>query len=214
MHEKLSRRERERQNRIELILDNAEELFLEKGFAATTMDDIGKAAEFGRATLYHYFPSKEAMYIAALERAMDSVADKVRTTTGKARSAPRKIEKLKDAFLSFVQQKKNFFHLYFVTRFEVLPYLDEELAERLSSTTRELDAIFHNIYEQGVKNGELHPGDPMSMGNIFFAQLIGLMLLKSAEMLEPPLPSLANTATEFFIANIKTEKGNSDKGKK
>ncbi len=75
--EKPGRRERERQKRIELILDKAEGLFLEKGFAATTMDDIAKAAEFGRATLYHYFPSKEAIYVAALERAMDSFVDKV-----------------------------------------------------------------------------------------------------------------------------------------
>ena len=212
--EKPSRRERERQKRLKLILDKAEELFLEKGFAATTMDDIGKAAEFGRATLYHYFPSKEAIYVAALERAMDSMVDKVRTTTGRARSATRKIEKLKDAIVSFVQQKKNVFHLYFVTRFEVLPYLDEKLAKQLSSTVTNLDAIFHNIYEQGVESGELQPGDPMSMGDIFFSQLIGLMLLKSTELLEPPLPSLADTATKFFIANIKVEKGSRNKGKR
>ena len=47
-----------------------------------------------------------------------------------------------------------------------------------------------------------------------FSQLIGLLLLKSTEMLEPPLSSLANTATEFFIANIKAEKGSRDKRKK
>jgi AcrR family transcriptional regulator len=145
---------------------------------------------------------------------MDSLADKVRTATGKAQSAARRIEKFKDVFLSFVQEKKNFFQLYFVTRFEVLPYLDEDLAQRLLATTRELDAIFHDIYEQGMNSGELRPGDPMSMGDIFFSQLIGLMLLKNAEMLEPPLPSLANMGTEFFIANIKTGKGNSGNGKK
>ncbi len=211
--EKPGRRERERQKRIKLILDKAEGLFLEKGFAATTMDDIAKAAEFGRATLYHYFPSKEAMYVAALERAMDSFVDEVCTATGKARSATREIEKLKDAVLSFFQKRGNVFRLYFVTRFEVLPNLDEKLAKRLSTTIRKLDTVFHNIYERGVERGELHPADPMSMGDIFFSQLIGLLLLKSTEMLEPPLPSLAKTATEFFIVNIQAEKGSRDKGK-
>ena len=208
--ERPTRRERERQKRTKLILDKAEELFLEKGFAATTMEDIGKAAEFGRATLYYYFPNKEAMYVAALERAMDSFVDGVCRATGKARSSTREIEKLKDAILSLFQQQENVFRLYFVTRFEVLPNLDEKLTERLLTTTKKLDIVFHDIYERGVERGELHPADPMRMGDIFFSQLIGLLLLKSTEMLEPPLSSLANTATEFFIANVKAEKGSRD----
>ena len=46
---KYTRRESERLRRSELILAAAEKLFLEKGFAAATMNDIGEAAEFGRA---------------------------------------------------------------------------------------------------------------------------------------------------------------------
>lgn len=41
------------------ILQAAERLFLEKGFAKTTMDDIAKAAEYSKATLYVYFKSKD-----------------------------------------------------------------------------------------------------------------------------------------------------------
>ncbi len=48
---KYTRRESERLRRVELILDAAEGLFLEKGFAVTTMNDIGEAAEFGAGDL-------------------------------------------------------------------------------------------------------------------------------------------------------------------
>ena len=148
------------------------------------------------------------MYVAVLERAMDSLTEKARASTEKARSAPQKIEKLKDALMSFVRHKKNFFRLYFITRFEVLPYLDRTLAKRLESTTKGLDSLFHDIYEQGVKKGELSPGDPLTMGDIFFAQVIGLMLLKNAEILDPPLASIVNKATRFFIRNIMAGKRN------
>ncbi len=198
---KLTRRERERKERIKLILDNAEELFLEKGFAATTMGDLGGAAEFGRATLYHYFPSKEAIYVAVLERALDSLIAKSRESVARARTSAQKIERLKDVLLIFVQ-RKNLFHLYFITRFEVYRYLDGKLRKRLESKTKEFDSIFHEIYQEGVLKGELKPGDPLTMGDIFFAQILGLMLFNSAEILEPSLTSSVRKATGFFLDSV------------
>ena len=203
---KYTRRESERRKRIELILDGAEKLFLEKGFAAATMNDIGGAAEFGRATLYHYFPSKEAIYVAILERAMDSLIADARASVAGARTAARKIERLKDALLAFVGAKKNIFHLHFITRFEVLPNLDEELARRLEVKRKKLEGIFHDIYREGVKRGELRPGSPLAMGDIFFAQIVGLMLFNSAKILEPDLAASVNKATRFFLDNIRTKK--------
>lgn len=200
---KYTRRESERLRRIELILDSAEELFLEKGFTPTTMNDIGEAAEFGRATLYHYFPSKEAIYVAILERAMDSLISRARASVARARSAAGKIEQLKDSLLAFVQNRRNIFRLHFITRFEVLPHLDEELAKRLDAKIKELDGIFHEIYEEGVKAGEFRPDDPLAIGDIFFAQIIGLMLFSSTQILATDLAASVNKATRFFLENIR-----------
>lgn len=46
-------------------MDAAEKLFCEKGFDATSMDDIAKAAQFTKRTLYQYFESKEDLFYAA-----------------------------------------------------------------------------------------------------------------------------------------------------
>jgi len=43
----------------ENIMNAAEQIFSEKGFTATTIDDISKAAQYSRRTLYAYFESKE-----------------------------------------------------------------------------------------------------------------------------------------------------------
>lgn len=201
--EKLSRREKERIQRVELILDAAESLFLEKGFVATTMNDIGEAAEFSRATLYHYFPSKESIYVAILERAMDVLIADAANATEAAAAATEKIEGLKDALLAFMQRKQNFFRLYFVTRCEVTPYLGEKLSRRLEMKSKQLESVFHEIYREGVASGELKPADPVAMGDIFFAQIIGLMLLNTTEKLEPPLADNVNKATRFFLDNIR-----------
>ncbi|MDR2600809.1 MAG: TetR/AcrR family transcriptional regulator, partial [Oscillospiraceae bacterium] len=41
------------------ILSTAKRLFLEKGIAQTTMDDISKEADYSKSTVYTYFKSKD-----------------------------------------------------------------------------------------------------------------------------------------------------------
>jgi AcrR family transcriptional regulator len=50
------------------ILDTAEALFAEHGFAATSIRDIASHAELTPASLYNHFPGKEALYQAVLAR--------------------------------------------------------------------------------------------------------------------------------------------------
>jgi AcrR family transcriptional regulator len=50
----------------EKVTGAARQLFLELGFAATSMDAIAKAAGVSKATLYAYFPSKEALFASLI----------------------------------------------------------------------------------------------------------------------------------------------------
>jgi AcrR family transcriptional regulator len=52
-------RERKRAKTLARIQDEAMRLFFERGFDATTLDDIAEAAEVSRRSLFHYFDSKE-----------------------------------------------------------------------------------------------------------------------------------------------------------
>jgi AcrR family transcriptional regulator len=53
----------------QLILDAAERLFSERGYAAVKLQDIAKAVEMRHASLYYYAPEgKEQLYVAVMER--------------------------------------------------------------------------------------------------------------------------------------------------
>jgi AcrR family transcriptional regulator len=54
----------------ERILSAALPLFAQQGLAATKMADIASAAEMGYGSVYHYFPDKEAIFTALIERMM------------------------------------------------------------------------------------------------------------------------------------------------
>ena len=63
-----SRRERERQARRQSMLAAALAVFAEKGFDGATVDEIAERAEFGKGTIYNYFPEgKDALFLALLE---------------------------------------------------------------------------------------------------------------------------------------------------
>lgn len=53
------RRERRRAETRERIFRAALHLFAERGFLATTVEDITEAADVGKGTFFNYFPSKE-----------------------------------------------------------------------------------------------------------------------------------------------------------
>ncbi len=62
----------------ELILDAAERLFAERGFAGVSMRDIvGETSLKNQASLYHHFRNKQSLYEAVLGRGMDNLADLV-----------------------------------------------------------------------------------------------------------------------------------------
>ena len=56
------------------ILDSAREVFLERGLAGASMDEIAGHARAGKPTIYARFPTKEALFTAVVVRAM---ADKI-----------------------------------------------------------------------------------------------------------------------------------------
>ena len=46
------------------VLEGAHRVFLEHGFEGASVDEIARAAQVSKATLYSYFPTKESMFIA------------------------------------------------------------------------------------------------------------------------------------------------------
>lgn len=64
--ENRTRRDREKLLREDEIVSAAEKVFLEKGFEAASMDEIARAAQFTKRTLYQYFENKEDLYFAVV----------------------------------------------------------------------------------------------------------------------------------------------------
>ena len=63
-------KERQRQEREQLILQAAEQLMIERGYHETSIDDIAARVGISKGTVYLHFASKEDLVIALVERGM------------------------------------------------------------------------------------------------------------------------------------------------
>lgn len=61
MNETTGRRERKKRARRERIYEAARQLFLEQGYAATTVEQIADAADVAQTTFFNHFQSKDAV---------------------------------------------------------------------------------------------------------------------------------------------------------
>jgi AcrR family transcriptional regulator len=59
------------------LMDAAERLFLDKGIAATSIDDIAAGARVAKGTFYLYFVSKEALLAAIQERFVEGFNERL-----------------------------------------------------------------------------------------------------------------------------------------
>ena len=63
----------------EHILDTAKLAFLESGFERTSMDAIAARAETSKRSLYAHFPTKDALFLAVVERVRALFGERMRT---------------------------------------------------------------------------------------------------------------------------------------
>lgn len=87
------------------IAQAAAEVFARSGFAATGFRDVAKASRTSEALVYRYFPTKQALWDAALERVRDNAASQfiLQSETGKP-STERLVELTVELALRFLSE--------------------------------------------------------------------------------------------------------------
>ncbi len=67
-------RERRRRENLSRIVEAASHVFATHGFERTTMEMVAQRAQMGKASLYHYFPTKQSLFLEMLKQSNDKLA--------------------------------------------------------------------------------------------------------------------------------------------
>jgi TetR/AcrR family transcriptional regulator of autoinduction and epiphytic fitness len=133
------------------IVDAAERLFLERGFASVSMDDLAEAAGVARRTLYNQFASKEEIFREMLPRVseqLEGVLPPGIETRGDVEDVLRLIA---HAILALHAQQKylGFFRMV-VAESRQFPWIAEAFAAVMEPQIERLARYFSHLTAVGI----------------------------------------------------------------
>ena len=147
----LGRVARKRQRRINEILRVAAEVLSERGYYNSSLEEIADRLDLAKASLYHYFDSKEALLTACLGTVAEEAIRRLTVIAVGAGTAPERlrgliIEQLRIITVEYPELARLF-----------LAHLEWPAAvrERIKDWHTRHDAVFRAVIEEGVKAGEL-----------------------------------------------------------
>lgn len=97
--------------RREEILDAATEMFAANGYAGTDTQALVERLQVGKGTLYRHFPSKRALFLAAVDRGMHCLRKEVEANISEVDDPMEKVARGVKTFLTFFTDRPEFFEL-------------------------------------------------------------------------------------------------------
>lgn len=155
------------------VLEKALHIFWEKGFAATSLDDLVEATGVNRPSLYAGFGDKEALYIKSMKRyrtRLSEQLDAVLTCNGTGDSVLNILRRYFDIMIAtYTGESEHPLGCAFMcTALNEAPQ-HESILELLQNTIEEFDHRFEHFFGAAQTYGCLRSGqDPKAL-----AQLIG-----------------------------------------
>jgi len=101
----------ERRDQLLLV---ARRIFADRGFQATTMDDIAKEAGFTKPILYQYFESKTELYREIVNQTAEKLLSSLRRAVAEVESPRAKIEVAFRVYFEMVVSETDAFRILFI----------------------------------------------------------------------------------------------------
>lgn len=108
------RREREKELRKKQILRAGTKVFLKKGLENSTIQDIARSAELGRATIYYYYPSKKSILKGILLQGLNDFFEKLISDLNKAKNEIDAVERLILFYINFIRKQTAYIQICYL----------------------------------------------------------------------------------------------------
>ncbi|HUL44881.1 MAG TPA: TetR/AcrR family transcriptional regulator [Bacteroidota bacterium] len=154
------------------ILDAAQRRFEQYGLLKVTMDEIAQDIGMGKASLYYYFPTKEALFKSVLSREHEGLLDRVTALVEDPAPVSEKLHRYVSLRL------EHFFHLINlqVLELQISAKLRPVLRATFDEFAKRESKLLEAMIREGKADGELSVGSPESVAAAFLHVMQGLRL--------------------------------------
>jgi TetR/AcrR family transcriptional regulator, cholesterol catabolism regulator len=186
----------EGQDRRELILSTAAELFARRGLHATTVRQIGDAVGLFSGSLYYYFPSKDAILDELLSRYLGAIRSRYATVLA---GDKRPAEILHDLVVTSLEVGEEHPHAQAIYQNERQFMLEMPGFDQVQTAAADIQQTWLRVIEAGVTDGSFRDDIPPRV----FYRLIRDAVWLSIRWHRPDGPytttQLANDITSIFL---------------
>ena len=192
--------ETRREKRRQQILDCARDAFVDKGYEATTVDDIVARVQVARGTFYLYFQDKRAVFEALLDDFFGRIASTIRSID-LSEGAPAPREQLRDNLRRIVElalAEPGMVKLALRTA----PGTDPDLDARLGKFYRALHQFMDESLAEGQGIGLVREGDGALMVSLDLGGLEQILVDVVTGELERDAEELTAAMMQFLEGGL------------
>jgi AcrR family transcriptional regulator len=124
------------------LLTTASEVFVDRGFHATGMDEIADRAGVSKPVLYQHFSSKLDLYLAVLQQHVDILVSGVRQALRTTTDNRQRLRSAVQAFFDFIEHDSQGYRLIFENDYSNEPQVAAQVKVATEACT---DAVFDLI---------------------------------------------------------------------
>jgi len=150
----IERKQREKLQRRNDILDAAEKLFFTQGFERITMDQIARKAELAKGTLYLYFKTREDLHYAIVNRALDLLGTYINKNLKLGGNGAETLLAMGRLYVNFSKQYPGYFRAMMVFDSSKFEKVDQTETLRIFDQGSPLTILFE-IVKRGQADGSV-----------------------------------------------------------
>ncbi len=183
-----------KQQKKELIMQAALELFASKGFYTTTIPDIARSLKMSVGNMYNYFKSKDILakeIIKFISAYLGSKLKKINLSHIPTKEKTRQIVEVYFKTARLKPEMIDYFLRVYLSNREVF----QEGCEGMICVNEFVTEIMI-YFEEGVAKGDLRDQDFFSAFGLFMGYLGGMVFLKGEQILPNELEDYIDDITE------------------
>lgn len=152
------------EGREQQILEIAGDVISAKGFAATSIRDIARAADISIAALYRHIGSKDELLHRITQTRMQELFDHFEANLVGGGSAGDRLAEAIAVYLSYISKN----HRYINLVYRETKALDEQARARIYDTERQFIELWEQIIGDGIADGEFVDVDVNLAANLAY----------------------------------------------
>lgn len=214
------RRTREKNQRIQSILEAAQRVFSAKGYMKSTMDEIAMEAEVTKPTVYLYFKTKDDLFFTLMLPLMDDIRAELEKALenlekGKIKDGGSLVKALFDAFYHGYQTSPETFRIIQLFQQQrLMGELKPDVREAMNDRGRVNFDLGRRLFTLGIEMGLIRKVNVYEMADVIWALIVGVIQLediksddrKGHRLKENTLRLAQRLIAEALTADVKNNK--------